>query len=261
MIWVARTQPGAARLAAALADAGYRVHCASALDIARLRPWRAEVWPPGAHTSEPIVGETSLGPAPAVAVAFSVHAADEYVVSGLAAKAGADVLHVAVGAQTGAVLQEHGLVALVPARETSEGVVDLLSQPSVAAALRDEATAWLLAGVGGRGTVAQALRDRGVRVVKFALYERRPMRDHELDLGRIQAIVVGSIASLEAVAEICARGSAVSAPALFVPSARVASAAAELGFAEVHDVGSADVAATTRAIEERVAKASSSSSR
>jgi uroporphyrinogen-III synthase len=114
----------------------------------------------------------------------------------------------------------------------------------------------ILRGVGGRETLAGVLRSRGADVAYAECYRRAaPTLDESqrqlLQRGGFDAICVNSAETLHNLVEVAraaARYDAYAATPLLVPSARVASLAAEAGFARVLVAANAGTEATLAAL-------------
>ena len=252
-IWVTRTEPGASRLAAALRAAGHTVWVRPTLDIECL----AAPPPPGEF---------------ALTVFLSEHA-----VAGAFANGWTPGPAMAIGTATAAALRVHGVCPLLPAAATSEGVIARLADmaqgtpdgETAAAARAPNAegaatpakrlpeSVLIAAGEGGREVLLAWLAERGTRAVKWPVY-RRVVRQGVVPADTaIDAIVVGSVAGLQAAANLWFASRRSPATAVVTPSQRVADAARQLGFSRVLTAAGADAAATLAALcqtpsEERI---------
>jgi len=218
-LWLTRTRPGADRQAAELRSAGYAVLVAPVIEI------------------RPRAVDAGALPAPQLAIFVSVHA--------VAAAAGllpalTDAELFAVGEETARALAGHGLEARVPELATSEG---LLALPELAEQAVARRTIWLVAGHGGRDLLAATLHDRGARVERVYVYERRAVAPSGVDPAAVDVIVAGSGNGLVLAWEHWrGLGGPASVP-LLVPSARVAEQARRLGATRVIDCDGADLSA------------------
>lgn len=148
----------------------------------------------------------------------------------------------AVGQGTARALGRHGVAALAPTRQDSEGLLDL---PALQA-LRGKRVA-LIGAPGGRGVLREALRARGANLRELHVYRRqRPRLDRRhvaavLALPRSARVLLSSAEALHNLLE------ALPPPALarlraavaVVSSARLAQAAHAAGFARTVQAGSA----------------------
>lgn len=162
----------------------------------------------------------------------------------------------AVGAATADILEAYGLSIITPDQsEDSEGILAL---PQLDQALQEaDSRVLILRGEGGRETMADTLRERGVQVDYLELY-RRVLPDHPqnaltecLAAERLNGIMVSSgqsFAHLRTLAssawpDVC------SVP-LLVPSERVAEQARAAGIHRVITCHGASTAAVLAALEE-----------
>jgi uroporphyrinogen-III synthase len=111
----------------------------------------------------------------------------------------------------------------------------------------------ILRGIGGHETLASVLRARGARVDYAECYWRvAPQLDAEqtaqLRSGAFAAVCVNSAETLHNLAQLCGAATQLLHAALIVPSARVAEAAAALGFSRVIVAANASTAATLQAL-------------
>ena len=226
-VWVTRTEPGGSRLATALEAAGHTVWLHPTLDIECL----ATPLPPGAF---------------ALTVFLSEHA-----VAGAFANGWTPGPAIAIGAATGAALSRRGVAPRIPAAATTEGIIDMLTEtlPCTTKQAGDDRVL-IAAGEGGRDTLVTWLAQSGHRAVKWPLYRRVPQRGAVPADTAIEAIVVGSIAGLQAMAKLWFASKRSMAIAVVVPSRRVANAARTLGFTRVLTAAGADAAATLAALRQ-----------
>ena len=224
-LWLTRTQPGADRQAAALRAAGYQVVVAPVIDILPL----------------PVDADA---PAPPELVIFVSAHAVAAAAALLPRLAGAALF--AVGAETARALAAQRLIARTPEPATSEG---LLALPELAAAAVRGRCVWLVSGRGGRDLLATTLAERGARLERLCVYERRPVASPDVDPATVDVVVAGSGAGLEtAWHHWRRRGGSPSVPVL-VPSSRVAEQARQLGATRVIDCEGADLPAIRAALE------------
>ncbi len=230
-ILVTRTQPGASQLAEAIEAAGYvavvepliEIVASSAdpPELAQLDRYDAVVWL-SVH---------------AVTHAFEIiHRRWPVLPTGLT--------WIAVGASTRAALEQQGVAALSPADERSEGILDM---PELKPFSRKRIL--LVAGVGGRRLLDEALVAGGARVDRIALYRRREVAAaSRIDLTRFDYVVISSVAAAEALirrADEVAKAKAV----MVVPSVRVAESLTAAGLSRIVVAAGADAAATLSAID------------
>lgn len=142
----------------------------------------------------------------------------------------------AVGAGTAQALARHGIVARVPTRQDSEGLLELLP----VASLRGKRTA-LVGAAGGRGLLRERLLNAGGGLVEAVVYRRLPARldrRHLDPLARLPADARVLVSSAEALANL---QRSLPAPlwrrlctaVVVASSERLAAIAREAGFARV----------------------------
>ena len=152
----------------------------------------------------------------------------------------------AVGAGTRRGLQRTGSDAVAPARMDSEGVLDLPSITGLAAGDR----VGIVTAPGGRGAIAQALRARGIEVVRADVYARVPMPFRADALARLDAALASraptfiALSSGEAFARVLdglapARLAALRASTCIAAGERLAGQARDAGFVQVRMAASA----------------------
>ena len=187
-IWITRSEPGASELAALLNSHGFATWVTPVIDIKAITPPRVEF-----DAEELTPGVAVRDFAPGLVIVLSAHAARAYIVSDYVQS---KAPHIAVGCQTASVLQRQGLSVQVPHKHTSEGIQTLLKTQHLPAQL----CVWLLAGEGGRDTLAHYLRDEcHARVVKWAFYRR--VNQHSLPnftASQVSAVVIASVQGLHA---------------------------------------------------------------
>ncbi len=211
LVWITQSEPGASRLAAALAD----LH---------IDTWVA-----------PVVGIDALAAvtpeqAPDLVVVVSQHAVPPYVDTGLAHQA-RFVPHIAIGAVTATALAEHDIEALTPDEETSEGILAM----KAVRRLKPGQSVWLIGGQGGRTVLEDTLAREGANPQKLALYQRRPLEVDGIDVQAITSIVAASSFGLtESVKQWRAAGGSDDV-GVVAPSERVAAAARDFGIVNVHN--------------------------
>ena len=154
-----------------------------------------------------------------------------------------------VGGATAQVLADHGLdVSYPPTGDDSEALLELASLREAIA--RPGARVLILRGEGGRGLLAERLRDQGASVDYLELY-RRFLPDYDsatltrrINVERLNGVVVSSgqgFLHLQALAGT--EWPQVARLPLFVPSPRVAEMARAAGAQEVVDCRGASAAA------------------
>ncbi|NOX51014.1 MAG: uroporphyrinogen-III synthase [Gammaproteobacteria bacterium] len=227
-VWVTRSEPGASLLANSLRDHGCAVLLAPVIEISNYSSPRIE----------PGLGKNS---SPEAVMVLSGHAARAYISSEFLAN-GMNSLHIAVGAQTGAVLESAGLTVAYPDQATSEGI---LAMPVVLELSRNSSV-WLMAGQGGRKVLGEKLLAQQCAVHKFEFYKRVELQLKSLEPTDICVVVLASAQGARYAGEqwFEAKGSA--GVCVVVPSARVAKIALEIGFNNVHNTDSTDPAMVTQ---------------
>lgn len=169
----------------------------------------------------------------------------------------------AVGAATAAVLRSYGIEAqdptLIGKTQNSEGVLQL---PALQACAGQRIL--LIKGGAGRDHLRQTLVERGAEVEEWALY-RRVQAAHgdaelqqALDQCRIDAALGFSGETLHHLTEMAGRSkNRLDLIPLFVPGARVAEIARQLGFQNVTSVSGTDDKLMLEALQERFGASSS----
>lgn len=147
------------------------------------------------------------------------------------------VRYYAVGQSTGALLREHQIVVETPVETyDTEG---LLALPSLQAVAGEKVL--IFAGKGGRGTLAETLRQRGARVDRCELYERSGSSRFADEINallmqaKVDVVVAHSGELLEqlfATVDVSNRHQLQTLPVL-VPGQRVADLAKDLGCQKV----------------------------
>jgi len=231
-VLITRSEPGASALGQLLQQQGFEVLCAPLVKIVDVVP---------ANILQMDAQATALPAMPAadpdVVIFLSPHATRRFVEEGWLHRIKAsDCL--AVGAASAELLRENGLPVEVPEQNTTEGLLEL----AVLKQLTPQHSVWLIAGVGGRSTLAQSLiTQRGCSVVKFELYQRVSLDLPAFDVDAVSAVVVSSEGSLEVLARQWRDSRQVP---VVVPSARLAASASALGFQQVRVARNASAAAT-----------------
>jgi uroporphyrinogen-III synthase len=162
----------------------------------------------------------------------------------------------AVGAATADILEAYGLSVITPVQsEDSEGVLAL---PQLDEALQEaDPRVLILRGEGGRETMAETLRERGVQVDYLELY-RRVMPDYPqntltdcLVAERLNGVMVSSGQSFAHLRTLAGLAWPVLCTVpLLVPSERVAEQARAAGIQRVITCHGASTAAVLAALEE-----------
>jgi len=241
VVLVTRSEPGATELVTALVAAGYAAVGCPVLDVQRIDDANARRTLQRLDRFDIAIFVSSH------AVRFAFESIDDRAISRVA------IEWIAVGGATAAALARHGIVALVPAAESSEGILALSQLSDVVGK-----HILLCAGEGGRTTIAEALVARGADVQTVALYRRHAVAADSLrqlvpEPGAIRAVVVSSGEGGAAFATLW-RSIGNGAVAVVAPSQRVANELAGLGFDRVavsNGAGPAAVIATLEHIEGR----------
>ena len=215
-VWLARTEPGATRQAAALAANGFGVLKAPVLGIERLR------------TAPP---EGTFD----VAVFVSEHA-----VSSAAANGWRTGSAMPIGTATAHALQAHGVEPSWPTQANARAVVDALAPSPPARTL-------VVKGIGGLTTVQDWLRSRERTVVDWDVYRRIPL-DPAISGERVDAIVASSGDGLRVVEQLWFAEPRDARVPLLVPSERVADIAQTMGFERVVVTAGAGSSAVVEAL-------------
>lgn len=206
-IWVSRSEPGASRQAAALRNAGYDVVTAPVIEI-----------------------EATEAARPAAEAAFQhvIFLSEQAVRFGgpFDYCAGASV-H-AVGQRTAAALRAQGIRAEVPNRASSDGLLEHLSNDRLA-----DTTCLIVAGLGGRKTLAESLKTQGVRLTELLCYRRVDATVDPTLLAGVTHILVASQDGFKAVARLWCSSGADADVKVIVASDRIALIGPELGLANL----------------------------
>ncbi len=221
-IWLTRSQPGAARQARELEQAGCSVLVAPVLGI---EPTAAQ--PPEA---------------PADWVFFLSEQAVRHALT-LEFCAGARVF--AVGERTRAALAEAGVAARCPPHASSEGLLEL---PELQSAERRSVL--IVAGESGRTELADGLRERGATVALYLCYRRVVLADLDVRPEDVDVIVAASGDGLAAAAKHWRGAGGPPGVPVLVPSRRVGLQAQALGFQTVVECEGADSRAILSALEQ-----------
>ncbi|HQQ61937.1 MAG TPA: uroporphyrinogen-III synthase [Pseudomonadales bacterium] len=182
-------------------------------------------------------------PACDFAIFISQHAAEQAMLALQVRKQAwpSQVKAFAVGKSTGACLQQHGIATAVPEQMDSEG---LLALPGLQAVNGQRGI--IFRGVGGRETLAQALRGRGATVDYCELYQRtlpveaaQQWRQWDSDQQAAEKLVcINSVETLDNLLAIMQHAVDCQPTnrdnlTLLVPGERVARAASQRGFSHV----------------------------
>lgn len=215
-VWLARTEPGATRQAAALAAQGFGVLKAPVLGIEPLRT---------APPEEPFD----------VVVFVSEHA-----VSNAAASGWLDGPAMPIGTATARALKARGVEPSWPAQANAQGVVDVLAPSPPGRVL-------VVKGQGGRTTLQDWLRARERTVLEWDVYRRVPL-DPGISEERVDAIVASSGDGLRVVEQLWFADRRDPRVPLLVPSERVAELAKATGFERIVVTAGAGAAAVVDAL-------------
>ncbi|SEM58844.1 uroporphyrinogen-III synthase [Pseudomonas sp. ok272] len=161
-----------------------------------------------------------------------------------------------VGAATARVLQDHGLDVSFPVDgDDSEALLALTSLHEAIA--RPDARVLILRGEGGRGLLAERLREQGASVDYLEVYRRDlpPYADavlsERIESERLNGLVVSSGQGFEHLRQLAGAAWPVLAQLpLFVPSPRVAELARAAGAQTIVDCRGASAAALLTALRE-----------
>ena len=215
-VWLARTEPGATRQAAALAAHGFGVLKAPVLGIERLR-------------TAPPAGSFDV-------VVF----VSEHAVTGAAANGWRTGPAMPIGTATARALLACGIEPGWPAQANAQGVVDVLAPSPPKRAL-------VVKGLGGRTNLQEWLLARKRTVVEWDVYRRVPL-DPSIAEERVDAIVASSGDGLRVVEQLWFAERRHARTPLLVPSERVADLAAAIGFERVVVTAGAGSSAVVEAL-------------
>lgn len=154
-------------------------------------------------------------------------------------------LVLAVGQGTAAALRRHGLAAVAPARQDSEGLLDLPALRDV----RGRGVA-LIGAPGGRGLLQQQLAGQGARLREVWVYRRAAPRLDRRHVEAVLSLPAGSRVLLSSAQALAHLHQALPVPAwrrlcvatAVVSSERLATAAHEAGFRRLRVAASANPA-------------------
>jgi uroporphyrinogen-III synthase len=237
VVLVTRSEPGATELANALTAAG---HSASVCPVLEVRG----IDDPAARRTFDRLNRFD------VVIFASGHAVRFAFESIEPARVPPRLTWIAVGASTGALLARHGIAAVVPAVESSEGILAL---PQLSDVVGQRVL--VCAGDGGRATIADTLVERGAVVETVALYRREAvpvdrLRTRVPNPSSIAAVVISSAEGGAAFAMLWrAIGGHATVP-IVAPSQRVAMELTRLGFERVAVSSGAGAAAVVAALEQ-----------
>ena len=212
-LWITRTEPGAHRLAQAVAAIGV-----TPVELPLLRIEPLTVSPPGRFFDAVVVLSAH---AAAALPALRLDAGRWFAVGKQTAKRTAEVSR--------SVLSLPGSEVISPLDERSEGLLPLL-RPIALSGGRIA----LVAGQGGREWLADQLTLLGAEVVRLAVYRRVP--NTELAPPPCDVIEIASEAALGSLIELCG----VVRQPLLVASERLHAQASSFGLQNVHNAGGAD---------------------
>jgi uroporphyrinogen-III synthase len=159
-----------------------------------------------------------------------------------------DLTWIAVGAATARALADHGVAALRPVIESSEGILALAPLNRVVGK-----RVLICAGRGGRPLLAAELARRGADVTTAALYQRVAVASEHAarqlgDASAIGAVIVSSADGARAFAPVWRAVGGDDRVAIVAPSARVAVELNGLGFQRVMVADGAGASATIEAL-------------
>ncbi len=140
----------------------------------------------------------------------------------------------AVGNATSAVLQEYGVIATCPERESSEGLLALPDLEQV-----DGEKILIVRGRGGRDYLATQLRLKGASVVYLEVYERigvqyGPALGRDMERAHVNTAVLTSAAMVEQFSDSLTDGE-LAKLCIVVPSERVAEVARKAGCLNLYE--------------------------
>ena len=198
-VWVTRSEPGATRLSGHLVQAGHKVVCKPVLSIKSLTP---QITPFNLVTDVIFLSEHAVSPG------------IDYLQ--LMDKDRSEVSVFEVGPTTAKKLRQYGFSPILPAINSSEGLL----------ALSELSTG-----------VNRNILIRGANVMKVPLYKRRKVALSKFKSVirpvDIDAIIVGSGEGLRLMASIWLASSGELSIPLIVPSERIAQLAKELSFVSI----------------------------
>jgi len=244
-VLITRSQPGASVLASALEVAGFACEVAPLVEIERIAA--------GVDALHEISDRD-------VVVFTSVHAVEHAfaLVECARIRLPTEAAWIAIGTATAKALARFGIQATTPEVETSEGALSMRALARV-----DGLRVMIVGGVGGRRALDDALRARGATVARANVYRRRAAAADRavlgLRAGSVAAIVVSSVEGGRLLARAwresdesgeAARLEPIADLPLIVPSPRVASALAALGFRRTIVSEGASAAAVIAALRE-----------
>jgi uroporphyrinogen-III synthase len=226
-ILVTRSQPGAGQLVDALGAAGFTATALPVLDIQALP----------APPNRGVLHELDRF---ALVIFVSTHAVGfgMPMIEAIWREPPRGPTWLAVGDATAAALARWGVVALVPDRHSSDGILALPQAAAVAGR-----RVLIVAGEGGRTDLQEVLTQRGASVELLTVYRRVPLRgSSELAALREQldAVVISSADGGRAFAALWTAAGGSRGIPLVVPSARVAAAMRSLDFSAVVTSAGAD---------------------
>ena len=150
----------------------------------------------------------------------------------------------AVGRATARALSEWGVSAVCPEAESSEGILALPALASVAGA-----RVLLICGRGGRTLIEERLRARGAEVVRLEVYERgpRPVERGTLESEQPDVVIVSSGEVGQRLLDVWPGAAKC---AIVVPSVRIAEALEQRGCRDVWISDGASAEAVIKTLEQ-----------
>lgn len=204
-VWIARTQPGAERLAKTLTAHGHDAFTAPVLDIERV-------------PSQPPAGRFDW------VVFVSEHAAAEGLANGCLHASWRDCPWATIGAAAERLLRRHGVApSMAPASSAKDLIEKLPRAPK---------RMLIVKGEGGSDVLQRWLREGGGKAAEWNVYRRRPLAPKIAGEG-IDAIAIGSGEGLRVVQRLWFDDGRTADVPLLAPSSRVGDLAARLGFRNV----------------------------
>ena len=220
-VWIARTEPGAQRLAAALAERGIAAFKAPVLNIAPC----PSMAPEGRFDFVLFVSEHAI----ANAARFGWLNADWL-----------NCPSAAIGAVGDSALRRHGVVPCMAPPRSAAAVIDRLDIPPP--------KTLIVKGEGGSDALQGWLREHGGTVVEWNVYRRLPARPC-IAGEHIDAVVVGSGEGMREVARLWRDAGRDPTLPVLAPSERVADMARGLGFLQTVATHGANADAVVTALE------------
>jgi uroporphyrinogen-III synthase len=233
-VLITRSQPGAAKLAEALVQAGFESIQYPVLEIRVL---------------DPAIPRQTLAQLDRfdLVIFVSVHAVEVGIalIDETRRQRPRDLTWIAIGAATAAALARHGVDGVVPDDESSEGILALPETRAISGV-----RVLIVAGRGGRTELGTGLAQRGASVERIELYERSAVAPGGTPIPHdgVGVVVVSSADGARAFAALWRSVRGDFDVPVIAPSLRVANVLRDLAFTTVVESAGANALAVIEAV-------------